>query len=402
MGSLVVVHGTGVRKDSYDATFKVVSTKLGLARKNIEPVYCYWGDVGANLPENPLCLPRDADYRGAGLTATDIHAESWAILYENPLIELETFPQSAASRGKSDMAMLAAQVRTAEPSPQLLESLQALAADGYWKPARDYVVNSAAFLPAVQRTPDDATNFCTVVARAIVAWITRQLLLATRPTPPDDIRDLWVGLTVQALSPTSAAAILGTRGIPEIKQKIGSFFGWGAQWLAAGFAERKRMVETAAIGAVIGDIILYQAARGGEGIRQRVINAIRNAPKPRYVLAHSLGSVAAVDTLVLQPDLEVEHLITIGSPAAVFYELNALCSRTRDEKLPEHFPKWTNIFDPKDLISYIAHRTFHDDPRIDDKPHESGQPLIAAHCAYWASDKAWKHIWEIIPCQSTQ
>jgi hypothetical protein len=399
MGSLVVIHGTGVRAAAYDATFEVASAKVRLARgETLKPARCYWGDAGANLPKDPLCLPREIDYRGVGLVKSDISAEDWAVLYDDPMRELEQLPVTGAGRGKSEIQELAGHIRTVAASAALVEALDEIAASAEWEPARTTVVNDAAFLPAVQRAPSDSTRFRATVARAIVAEMTRRLLSAARPVPDDELRGAWLNLIVDLLRPSGEpATMLDSRGVGEVKQRVAGALGWGAQWLAAGFVERKRMVESETIGAVVGDIVRYQAPRGGDAIREIVVKSIRGAEKPRYILAHSLGSVAAVDTLVLEKDLEVERLITIGSPAGVFYELNALYSLSNADRLPEHFPKWTNIYDPRDLISYIAHRTFHYDDRISDVPHESGQPLAAAHSAYWASRRAWASIWKVIP-----
>lgn len=128
-----------------------------------------------------------------------------------------------------------------------------------------------------------------------------------------------------------------------------------------------------------------------------MLTSTQSADGSAIVLAHSLGSVAAVDVLVQQAGLDLAQLITIGSPAALFHETNALVSLPRQDVLPAHFPQWLNIYDPRDLISYLAKPVFHEDRRVADHSHESGQPLIAAHSAYWASDVVWSMIGKVIP-----
>jgi len=396
MGSLIVVHGTGVRQAAYDETFAVVEAKLHLARPGLAAVPCYWGDLGANLPKDPLCLPRDID-RGVGAARSEVSVNDWAVLYESPYAELAMFPISSDGRGRSEIRELADQIRLAGPDPAFTASLQELGKLDAWRAARDVIVAHPDFLNVVQRAGADSTSFRATVARGIVAQLTKDALASGRLVPDDELRDTWVARSTELFRPPSEPeAALGTRGLSEIRQGLTGMLGWGGQWLAAGFAERKRMAEAESIAPVVGDIVLYQSPRG-DLIRQELVKALRNAAKPRYVLAHSLGSVAAVDTAVLHDDLEIEHLFTIGSPAPVFYELNALVSLTRDQPLPKHFPKWTNIYDPKDLISYIAHRTFHYDDRVADQRHESGQPLLAAHSAYWASHRSWAFLWNEIP-----
>lgn len=399
MSSLIVIHGTGVREDAYKNTLKVVGSKLYLARDSTKAVSCYWGAVGANLPEKPLCLPPGSDRAVTGLVESDITIEGWEALYENPYGELQAFRASDVGASRSEVAELSDHIRSVAPSENLKASLTKVLPVAAWEEARKSVVGRENFDRALDSAGSNSGSLRAVVARAIVAKMTQDALTEGRPVPADELRDQWVALTYDLLRPSGEPVSgMDSRGLAEIKSKLGGVLGWGGQWLAAGFAERKRMAEAATIAPVVGDIILYQSPRG-ENIRREIRNAIQNAPKPRYVLAHSLGSVAAVDTLVLQEDSEVDHLFTIGSPAPLFYELNALVSRERGEALPEHFPKWTNIYDPKDLISYVAKATFKGDDRINDEVHLSGQPLLAAHSAYWASDKAWAYLWKVIPCK---
>ena len=44
MASILFVHGTGVRKASYDATFEIVSEKVRGSRPEWTVERCYWGD----------------------------------------------------------------------------------------------------------------------------------------------------------------------------------------------------------------------------------------------------------------------------------------------------------------------------------------------------------------------
>ena len=50
-------------------------------------------------------------------------------------------------------------------------------------------------------------------------------------------------------------------------------------------------------------------------VLQRVAHAIHRAPRPRVVVAHSLGSVVAWDVLA-DPRIDIDLLITLGSPLA--------------------------------------------------------------------------------------
>ncbi len=111
------------------------------------------------------------------------------------------------------------------------------------------------------------------------------------------------------------------------------------------------------------------------------------------LLAHSLGGVACVDLLVKEHIESVSLLITVGSQAPFLYEIGALNSLLYGERLPKNFPPWLNIYDQRDLLSYICGPVF---PRTEtplwDVPVDSKQPFPRAHSAYWTNVAVWKTI----------
>jgi hypothetical protein len=109
-----------------------------------------------------------------------------------------------------------------------------------------------------------------------------------------------------------------------------------------------------------------------------------------------LGGVATVDWLALGKR-SITRLITVGSQAPYFYEIDALVSRPFGAGLPRYFPKkWLNIFDPNDFFSYRAAKIF---PGVAvDKRVDNGQPFPESHSAYWHNDAAvWPAIKESVP-----
>lgn len=87
-------------------------------------------------------------------------------------------------------------------------------------------------------------------------------------------------------------------------------------------------------------------------VRERIAEAIRRK-RPSVVIAHSLGSYVAYETLHAFPDLDVELLLTLGSPLRV----PALAARL-DPGLrggrgarPAGVGRWVNIADVGDLIA---------------------------------------------------
>lgn len=92
-----------------------------------------------------------------------------------------------------------------------------------------------------------------------------------------------------------------------------------------------------------------RAAR--EAARAEVATAIRRTGA-RIVLAHSLGSVVVHEALAADPDLEIDLLITMGSPLGIRRLVRdrlepAGCQRDR---LP-NVARWVNVADPGDLCA---------------------------------------------------
>lgn len=77
--------------------------------------------------------------------------------------------------------------------------------------------------------------------------------------------------------------------------------------------------------------------------------------RPRVVIAHSLGSVVAVDALSLNPDTSVRTLITVGSPLGMRAVQERLRRPTAAAGNPVAFPgnvsRWVNVFDPADPVA---------------------------------------------------
>jgi pimeloyl-ACP methyl ester carboxylesterase len=111
------------------------------------------------------------------------------------------------------------------------------------------------------------------------------------------------------------------------------------------------------------------------------------------VVAHSLGGIACVDLLVKQR-IDIRLLVTVGSQAPFLYEIGALSSLLHDQPLPPHFPPWLNIYDPRDLLSYIGAKVF--PGRVSDVKVNNRQPFPEAHGAYWTNPQVWSAIAEVL------
>jgi hypothetical protein len=77
------------------------------------------------------------------------------------------------------------------------------------------------------------------------------------------------------------------------------------------------------------------------------------------VFAHELGGIACVDLLAMRPLPQVKGLVTVGSQAPYLHEIGALRGiRPGTTMLPPHFPRWLNVYDPYDFLSYVAEGVF--------------------------------------------
>jgi len=87
---------------------------------------------------------------------------------------------------------------------------------------------------------------------------------------------------------------------------------------------------------------------------------------------------------------QVRALITAGSQAPLLHELGALASLEQGAVLPETFPRWLNVYDPYDFLSYLAGRVFKG--RATDLCVQSLQPFPQSHSAYWTNPEMWKAV----------
>jgi hypothetical protein len=91
--------------------------------------------------------------------------------------------------------------------------------------------------------------------------------------------------------------------------------------------------------------------------RDAVAATIR-AHQPSVVLAHSLGSVVAYETLWHNEDLELDLLITLGSPLALPHAVFPRLDPAPLDGLgscPPNVKRWVNIADAGDLIAIPPH-----------------------------------------------
>ncbi len=119
-------------------------------------------------------------------------------------------------------------------------------------------------------------------------------------------------------------------------------------------------------------------------------NASSNNSEKTIIIAHSLGSVIAYDYVFgfrkykLNPSLNVEALITLGSPIPLFTA--AMGHVSNPISMPTNLKRWINILDPDDGVARYCSRYF-PNLTVEDIAVNTGWNPLNAHADYWTNKK---------------
>ena len=355
------------------------------------------GAEGCRLHAHGASIPDYDSARAIGdLEQPELAIERWRLLYQDPDFELDAMLGSPGPEGGfipgMDSSLDEVLSRLQTNSDQTQQVVEILGLDGVWNPAHRqleaYLTQAAAL---GRKIPLVEAEFLGVLARALVAHALNLQHADERQDyawPTGGERDALVTAVFQDLGGDETYRSLLGNATSWIKDRLKRV----ALNLGTSKIARKRGVLSDAAYPGAGDILFYQAR--GEGIRNLIEEKIASAPKPLLVLAHSLGGIACVDLLASKELAGVERLVTVGSQAPLLYELNALCSLPFGHNLPKHFPKWLNIYDKRDFLSYLAAPIFLD--RASDVEVDNGQPFPQSHGAYWLNSDVWKAVGETL------
>ncbi|WP_416978795.1 hypothetical protein [Streptomyces sp. T028] len=322
----------------------------------------------------------------------------WALLYADPFVELALtslgertgtpFRPGTQPVGDLLWARLTGlnrseRARTAWAEAGLSEDLEAALAELTMSPHVRRAVADA--------DGDGSGGPARLLARAMVAWA-----IGSAPEGPGAVavttRDTLVDALVDELGgdtrgPKDAMTAVLARSARTFERAFGS------RWVVS-----RRGALTGRTLGFAGDILSYLVR--GAAVRAYVAEHMRELPRPLVLLGHSLGGVVAFDLLasgVLTPGRtpeaephrpgaappQVDLLVTVGSQPSLLYELDALPSRPFGAGLPADFPTWVNVYDPRDLLSFMCSGVFAG--KVLDVRVDNGQPVSAAHTSYWAN-----------------
>jgi hypothetical protein len=411
--TILFIHGTGVRVDSYQATLQSIRERLRYPEfPDLRVEGLPWGDKYGSLP--PLkSVFRHEETGGKEYTQEDAQSDTWRLLAADPM---------AAMRFVSlNRAPYAGKPGETKPSKQLNDALEALESPEKYAALKDVLYRSG-----VEHVFHDAVE----AVKADKKLYEDFLKVATRPLDPfnDALADTIVALAISIATErhqTSPFVALDEDLRVELtdairKQLGGVAAGWFTDWAkklggavlgATAYAgsfvavtpylQWKRGPFSDDASPVAGDILLYQSR--GDLIRaaiQSEVERFRGQGDDVVLLAHSLGGVACVDLLLDKASREfrkqVKALITVGSQAPYFYEINALGSlpftrkESEVEAAFEDFPAWTNIHNRRDFLSYVGKGLF--PGRVEDYEVRSRLPFPQSHTSYFTRPKTYDHI----------
>ncbi|MGY4626865.1 hypothetical protein [Bradyrhizobium sp. USDA 4486] len=385
-GSILLVHGTGVRLGNYEKSFEVAvktASECSLGR-NLFP--CAWGDPlgvefeGLSLPDVPTAeVERKAEEDLA----------QWIWILDDPLVELSllAIPDGSAAKagvlnpeGPTPAEQNLEQVRAYAPSLEFRQLLARGGLEDVWEPARTRILSDKVTERAFEASEHEPQEAFRALARALVAQLHVEAVSRSRP----------------ALSAVHREKLV-QRLLIDWKQQV---FGISDRFLnfvaRAGtrYVRDRRNALNAVAALPLGDVLLYQT--NGAKIRSFIKSKIESCPAPVTIVAHSLGGIACVDLLALGDIPKVDGLVTLGSQSSFMHEIGSLSSLKAGEKLREGFPRWLNVFDRNDFLSFFASRIF---PNAIDFEVASGQPFPESHSAYFGNEVVWTRIRSFIAGQ---
>lgn len=396
--ALIFVHGVSVRKDRFDELLPTVREGIVSRLANISVEGFYWGGMASSLRYQGASIPGFLEgVRAIEGVVTNraalVHSEQVAILLlEDPYLELvalrdaEEFdpagagfmpiPTEVATRNQILVARQAAIIAALD------SDLELHAATGSTIPSQTIPI-------IVQKAFDAAGRVDRHLSIVdLIHPLTRCLTAALYQTtvPP-----------MAVLEPRFHWSVVGSQVYKIIDQEFGGQRGWignqvksiamSATTLALRHGLRRRIMDALAL--FMGDVLIYLVRRDAIlAEMEKVIAASVAADSgPLWLVGHSLGGIICFD-YCCTTNRQVERLVTVGSQVGLFGELGALQQNSSPAastvtgllEPPACVGRWLNIYDPNDMLSFLAQPVFN---RVADIEIDTNAPFPVSHSEYW-------------------
>jgi hypothetical protein len=174
-GSIVFVHGTGVRLKSYQAMYETAKTLAASCGLTQQFVPCAWGDPlgvefeGKSLPDPPSKRAREL--------AEDDEAR-WNWLLGDPFFELvllgipnKPIPHPESPSQRPDWEKLWKRIEVYEATLELQLLLQRGGLRSLWRPAWSTVIEAEAARAAFEASVGELPEACRALARCAVSQL---------------------------------------------------------------------------------------------------------------------------------------------------------------------------------------------------------------------------------------
>ncbi|MGK5682409.1 hypothetical protein [Actinoplanes sp. URMC 104] len=391
------MHGTGVREKRYADLFRLVRRKAAKHWPGVTVLPCFWGDVlGVPLDAAAATVPDYDIARGGALPVDEWRDERWILLEADPLYELRLL--TAAYEDTGDNGLPGAGLTARDRLDTYLG----------WAAALDRRPRVVEMLTGLDLTPPVLTAAVRTVFDAPVAREAIELIASS--DGEGELREALARAVVAALLVAADAGLPGSFPADAIGRDMltsavidgldGGDLGAGQTLLrisaelvlrmgVAKAVERRRGLIMDRATPFGGDVLRYLAH--GEPVRRYIAKTVQSVTGPVVLVSHSLGGIASLDLLRFGL-AEVDLLVTVGSQGSYLGSLGALPSESADAA---PLPAWVNVYDPRDLLAYLAAPVF--GAAVEDLPVRSGAPFPRAHSAYFSLDEFYTELWDRFP-----
>lgn len=381
-GTIVYVHGASDRAAGVADHVSRIARQLEIAEMAFDVLPSRWGEVaGADLSRIEIALPMPNSTEVTEPPTVD--SSPLAVLAEmvEPDATVATFARATAVRRPSDelLQICETQIGAPDESITLADGRSIPLATACRDAASGIAASSEYALARASGVLDSL--LLDAVGRAVVSTV------AAPAAAPLEVAELAkVRIAEALLSAAVGTLLVGYLGIdigPDLKR-------WATDVLVP---HRARLMREAGLGPA--DIVLYQ--RAGERIRAYVAQTVREAIErggPVVALGNSLGGIILVDVLSAEDAPRPDLLVTTGSQAPLLATFGALVPLgEEDSRSP--FQPWLNIYDRRDLLSFVAAPVWPDASGIRDHEVDLGVGFPDSHGAsYLSSPEVFRAIRE--------